>query len=141
MRAILLARATVTCRTERRSSSPRTHAPAALLHCSARYTIEVAPSTSKVRICRLPALVIRPRWVLPPLECWRGTNPSQAAKWRALGKVPIVSPTVAASSEAVIGPMPGIVARRRAARSEEHTSELQSRQYLVCRFLLEKKTG
>src|SRR3712207_7556379 len=38
-------------------------------------------------------------------------------------------------------------ARRRAqagerlagARSEEHTSELQSRQYLVCRLLLEKK--
>src|SRR3712207_8999960 len=25
------------------------------------------------------------------------------------------------------------------ARSEEHTSELQSRQYLVCRLLLEKK--
>src|SRR3712207_8380489 len=38
------------------------------------------------------------------------------------------------------------VGRRRAAqrvrrllRSEEHTSELQSRQYLVCRLLLEKK--
>src|SRR3712207_7062193 len=29
---------------------------------------------------------------------------------------------------------------RRVARSEEHTSELQSRQYLVCRLLLEKKT-
>src|SRR3712207_7844738 len=33
--------------------------------------------------------------------------------------------------------------RRRASyfffRSEEHTSELQSRQYLVCRLLLEKK--
>src|SRR3712207_8324044 len=27
----------------------------------------------------------------------------------------------------------------RAPRSEEHTSELQSRQYLVCRLLLEKK--
>src|SRR3712207_8964104 len=27
----------------------------------------------------------------------------------------------------------------RAGRSEEHTSELQSRQYLVCRLLLEKK--
>src|SRR3712207_8996195 len=26
------------------------------------------------------------------------------------------------------------------ARSEEHTSELQSRQYIVCRLLLEKKT-
>src|SRR3712207_7203403 len=30
-----------------------------------------------------------------------------------------------------------VVSRRR--RSEEHTSELQSRQYLVCRLLLEKK--
>src|SRR3712207_8735861 len=30
-----------------------------------------------------------------------------------------------------LGPRPG--------RSEEHTSELQSRQYLVCRLLLEKK--
>src|SRR3712207_8977587 len=28
---------------------------------------------------------------------------------------------------------------RSAVRSEEHTSELQSRQYLVCRLLLEKK--
>src|SRR3712207_7939113 len=28
---------------------------------------------------------------------------------------------------------------RRGERSEEHTSELQSRQYLVCRLLLEKK--
>src|SRR3712207_8310997 len=27
------------------------------------------------------------------------------------------------------------------ARSEEHTSELQSRQYLVCRLLLEKKNS
>src|SRR3712207_7860989 len=27
------------------------------------------------------------------------------------------------------------------ARSEEHTSELQSRQYLVCRLLLEKHKG
>src|SRR3712207_7222385 len=29
--------------------------------------------------------------------------------------------------------------RTNSARSEEHTSELQSRQYLVCRLLLEKK--
>src|SRR3712207_8400365 len=28
---------------------------------------------------------------------------------------------------------------RSGSRSEEHTSELQSRQYLVCRLLLEKK--
>src|SRR5947209_17422034 len=31
------------------------------------------------------------------------------------------------------------VPRVRIERSEEHTSELQSRQYLVCRLLLEKK--
>src|SRR3712207_8091665 len=34
---------------------------------------------------------------------------------------------------------PAARALRHAPRSEEHTSELQSRQYLVCRLLLEKK--
>src|SRR3712207_7429092 len=47
------------------------------------------------------------------------------------------------------GIRPGLRSRRRQApekgsaeheRSEEHTSELQSRQYLVCRLLLEKKS-
>src|SRR3712207_7183974 len=33
----------------------------------------------------------------------------------------------------------GRAARPLHVRSEEHTSELQSRQYLVCRLLLEKK--
>src|SRR3712207_7453481 len=42
------------------------------------------------------------------------------------------------------GELPGTQPRqppgkRVPARSEEHTSELQSRQYLVCRLLLEKK--
>src|SRR3712207_7662140 len=32
-----------------------------------------------------------------------------------------------------------VTIRDRDSRSEEHTSELQSRQYLVCRLLLEKK--
>src|SRR5690606_41312854 len=32
-----------------------------------------------------------------------------------------------------------LLARREAGRSEEHTSELQSRENLVCRLLLEKK--
>src|SRR3712207_8926732 len=45
-------------------------------------------------------------------------------------------------ADAYLGP---VVARylgglaQAARRSEEHTSELQSRQYLVCRLLLEKK--
>src|SRR3712207_8345034 len=35
-----------------------------------------------------------------------------------------------------VAPVAGLVLN---SRSEEHTSELQSRQYLVCRLLLEKK--
>src|SRR5947209_9338977 len=42
------------------------------------------------------------------------------------------------SSSRTSGRSPAIQ-RRGANRSEEHTSELQSRQYLVCRLLLEKK--
>src|SRR3712207_6864169 len=41
-------------------------------------------------------------------------------------------PSSTARQEAGAGRAPG-------RRSEEHTSELQSRQYLVCRLLLEKK--
>src|SRR3712207_8779546 len=51
-------------------------------------------------------------------------------------------PRAAARRDA--GPGDGDAARRgplavAQGRSEEHTSELQSRQYLVCRLLLEKK--
>src|SRR5258707_8943521 len=38
-------------------------------------------------------------------------------------------------AQRAVGPFAGLAG----ARSEEHTSELQSRQYLVCRLLLEKK--
>src|SRR3712207_7531904 len=58
-------------------------------------------------------------------------------------------PTPAASSaRSTAGMMPSTCSRdassgttppKRRCRSEEHTSELQSRQYLVCRLLLEKK--
>src|SRR5947209_14295584 len=45
-------------------------------------------------------------------------------------------------AQAVAGPTPRFRATKAGAshgRSEEHTSELQLRQYLVCRLLLEKK--
>src|SRR3712207_8545319 len=58
-------------------------------------------------------------------------------------------PPPGAAPRHLAGPLVGLAdpaprAGRRAApgapgRSEEHTSELQSRQYLVCRLLLEKK--
>src|SRR3712207_8899183 len=50
-----------------------------------------------------------------------------------------------AAPELLTWPAPGPAAPDRGSasrhwrRSEEHTSELQSRQYLVCRLLLEKK--
>src|SRR5438445_6228445 len=59
--------------------------------------------------------------------------------------------TLFRSSPRASGPSPAPSPRRRGSpgppscratlwrRSEEHTSELQSRQYLVCRLLLEKK--
>src|SRR3712207_8850531 len=39
------------------------------------------------------------------------------------------------------GHLQGRVSQEVLQRSEEHTSELQSRQYLVCRLLLEKKNN
>src|SRR3712207_8821306 len=50
--------------------------------------------------------------------------------------LPMAAVLASASSSAAWFARPS----RRDARSEEHTSELQSRQYLVCRLLLEKKT-
>src|SRR3712207_8502268 len=44
------------------------------------------------------------------------------------------------SRPALVAPLPDALGESLArGRSEEHTSELQSRQYLVCRLLLEKK--
>src|SRR3712207_7437558 len=51
---------------------------------------------------------------------------------RGIGKalvLGVADPLIPAAAEEI----------RAVARSEEHTSELQSRQYLVCRLLLEKK--
>src|SRR3712207_8021318 len=52
-------------------------------------------------------------------------------------------PPTATSLDRITGPVPRLLRtprpRRLTPRSEEHTSELQSRQYLVCRLLLEKK--
>src|SRR3712207_7701682 len=55
----------------------------------------------------------------------RGSEPLQRAKVTARDATP-AGPVLEFPSEVAI-------------RSEEHTSELQSRQYLVCRLLLEKK--
>src|SRR3712207_8674761 len=58
----------------------------------------------------------------------RGTETSQYPEEKTSTEIPRV-----VASERGPGQWPVHV------RSEEHTSELQSRQYLVCRLLLEKK--
>src|SRR5438445_10129380 len=52
------------------------------------------------------------------------------------------SGTVAAGRDCIAdGAPPAMLLTASKSRSEEHTSELQSRQYLVCRLLLEKKNA
>src|SRR2546422_7961770 len=55
--------------------------------------------------------------------------------------VPLTEPTAAKSTGAAAGVTAGAfsVVSSFLPRSEEHTSELQSRLHLVCRLLLEKK--
>src|SRR3712207_7004086 len=56
-------------------------------------------------------------------------------------RLPLVSDECHVRPQTNRGRGPGAGSRWRPGwwRSEEHTSELQSRQYLVCRLLLEKK--
>src|SRR3712207_7983629 len=71
---------------------------------------------------------------------------SYVVDW-SLDKMPLLGEGVArAAAKLGVDPVKPITLLGVAAlaepdlRSEEHTSELQSRQYLVCRLLLEKKT-
>src|SRR3712207_7184285 len=61
------------------------------------------------------------------------------AMMKAHSARPRYAVSVVALGLAVIAPLITFVAISTDSRSEEHTSELQSRQYLVCRLLLEKK--
>src|SRR3712207_7780048 len=56
-----------------------------------------------------------------------------------LRSTPLSCATTSASSAGGGKSNPSVTKRCRVLRSEEHTSELQSRQYLVCRLLLVKK--
>src|SRR3712207_7222792 len=63
--------------------------------------------------------------------------PRRAARRASLSRRPASRATP--PSRAACRPRDRSSRRRASFRSEEHTSELQSRQYLVCRLLLEKK--
>src|SRR3712207_7935134 len=66
-------------------------------------------------------------WIFAREALLRKRDANEKGRWKTV----IVLSAQAAAILAAVG--------LQAWRSEEHTSELQSRQYLVCRLLLEKK--
>src|SRR3712207_9122545 len=66
-----------------------------------------------------------PPWIWPRTASGLSARPTS---WAVSSATTLTRPSSTSTS-----------ATARCARSEEHTSELQSRQYLVCRLLLEKK--
>src|SRR3712207_8145293 len=80
----------------------------------------------------VPAAPHRPALLLP-LGGARVTAPGGALPGGAARRDARLEPP---AGRRAAGPLRAAPAR---GRSEEHTSELQSRQYLVCRLLLERK--
>src|SRR5690606_40894534 len=70
----------------------------------------------------------------PYTTLFRSPAPYALSSAPAASRVPSYGP-----GSTQVNPPPPPTARPAAARSEEHTSELQSRENLVCRLLLEKK--
>src|SRR5258707_5261067 len=85
----------------------------------------------RMHVTRFAATVLL---ALPLGGCFGVTLPSQPLPDWAM------SPQ-AQSDEPRSDQASGVRAKKQRIRSEEHTSELQSRQYLVCRLLLEKKNN
>src|SRR5947209_7450233 len=77
----------------------------------------------------------KPPSMIVPLDCANGVVPPS-------GQVKSSVPLSVVNTTIVLSSSPKSLSFFRTkpmSRSEEHTSELQSRQYLVCRLLLEKK--
>jgi hypothetical protein len=68
-------------------SSAPSHDPSGAPFRSAHFTTAAAPMISRRRMSRWPIFEVLPSRSLPPLECWRGVRPTQAAKSRPLAKV------------------------------------------------------
>src|SRR5690606_39924384 len=90
-------------------------APPTLHPFPTRRSSDLAAGSRSARWRRLPPPCLRPPRRSPP--GWSGTSPPPARHRAAAARAPAARP----------------------GRSEEHTSELQSRENLVCRLLLEKK--
>src|SRR3712207_7720615 len=86
-----------------------------------------------------------PRSTLFPYTTLFRSHPTQArSSLRHRRGLSLLIESSVASSSQEVSPIPPLCTEKTKKRyswrrSEEHTSELQSRQYLVCRLLLEKK--
>src|SRR5205809_1273775 len=86
-------------------------------------SVSARPSTKSDFVAGFPAVVNTSSWLKTIFTSWTVLEPKARS-----GCVPSIPESRIAT------PMPFPV-----MRSEEHTSELQSRLHLVCRLLLEKK--
>src|SRR3712207_7062015 len=68
---------------------------------------------------------------------FRSFTPRDAIAARTSPSISLLNGHAGVVSSSVNATFPSLIDRR----SEQHTSELQSRQYLVCRLLLEKKNS
>ena len=67
----------------------------------------LAPMISRRRRVRSPIFEVAPSFCLPPVECWSGVSPTQAAKSRPRRKV-CAGGARAVRATAVTGPIPGL---------------------------------
>lgn len=119
IRAVLFAWATHARLVPRRALTAWRHRlRASVVRSTGRMTAR-APWMSSVRTEVCPPVLMPSQVGLPPLECWRGTRPSQAASWRPFLKV-VASPTAATHAVAVSGPLPSLWASRGQASLGSH---------------------
>src|SRR3712207_7314313 len=91
------------------------------------------PYTTLFRSQLSPAVLARHLRGANPKALFRAVKPQVAHERRRMGHRASSRARKPCKKPLPVPPRPAFT------RSEEHTSELQSRQYLVCRLLLEKK--
>src|SRR3712207_7224984 len=95
-------------------------------------------------LVHVPTQTVSPRWLVDTDSKTKNPLPSRSSIAFTVTAVSISSPATTSGPQRNSCPPWTISAKLMPTsgsntRSEEHTSELQSRQYLVCRLLLEKK--
>src|ERR1700745_1409997 len=110
MRASLLAAAVTTTLIGARVSSVSSHGPNGDRSRLTRRTADRAPCTRRLRRYLFPGLRTAISPPFPPVECCRGTSPSQEENSRPLWKAAPL-PIAATIAVATSGPIPGVLLR------------------------------